>query len=231
MDPSMTGRPGQRYARGLDVLAGRPAAPLEKKSGRNDAYAGFWGWFAQNMSEHQDPRLSEFLAYVDANMNPTWADGGLYYPVRNETWVDGRFVGVTPTSGNAHFAYARLNVCDGLNKLVMSNWNDRHFAEPSLTGVSREVDIVRGIFLPEKQVLVVTARPYRGGKPQLASFEFENVRLQGRGWTLEIDGQVAVRGNATQIASSELPGTEFSNGKLSVRTPIERETTIALRFS
>jgi hypothetical protein len=231
VSPAETGTPGERYKRGRDILAGRPAAAPRKKPGRNDAYAGLWGWFAQNMSERQDPRLTEILAYVDANMNPTWENGGLYYPVRDETWVDDKFVGVTPTSGNVHFAYARLNVENGINKLVNSKWGAEHFAEPNLSAVSRDVDVVRGIFLPERQALVVTVRPYRGGKATVANFEFANLMRRGQGWTLEQDGQLAARGKADEVLGSTLRGTVLRDGKLAFSAPVERETTLVLRFA
>lgn len=194
-------------------------------------YAGFWGWTALTLSERQDPRLKELLAYVDANMNPTWRDGGLYYPVRYETWVDDKFVGVTPTSGNVNFAYARLNVEDGLHKLYASQWGADHFGEPNLSDVSRDVDVIRGVFLQDKQALVVTVRPYRGSKGGVADLEFSNLARQGQGWTLEVDGDVAARGNATELATTSLRHASFEGGKLKVAAPVERETTFVLRFA
>jgi hypothetical protein len=195
------------------------------------AYAGIWGWTALTISERQDPRLRELLAYVDTNMNPTWRDGGLYYPVRDETWVDGKFVGVTPTSGNVNYAYARLNVEDGLHKLYASDWGREHFAEPHLSDVSRDVDVIRGRFLPGKQALVVTLRPFRGSKGVRASLEFANLARQGQGWSLEADGKLVASGNATELRSTQGRDAKFENGKLSVTVPVERETTFVLRFA
>ncbi|MEJ5979181.1 hypothetical protein WG901_21185 [Novosphingobium sp. PS1R-30] len=229
--PSQTGRPGQRFARGVDVLAGKPVPAIVKKSGKNLAYAGFWGWTALTLSERQDPRLAELLAYADRNMNPTWRDGGLYYPVHDASWEDGRFVGVTPTSGNVNFAYARLNVEDGLHKLYQSHWGAAHFAEPNLSDVSREVDVVRGRYLADRQALVVTVRPHRGAKGAMTMLEFANLTRTGQEWRLEIDGAVVANGNATALARTSIADTTFEAGKLRLTVPVERETTFVVRFA
>lgn len=231
VDPHQMGKPGERFARGYEIHAGRAAPAIDKKPGKNIAYAGIWGWTALTISEHQDPRLQDLLAYVDANMNPTWRDGGLYYPIRDETWVDGKFVGVTPTSGNVNYAYARMNVEGGLRKLYESKWGAEHFAEPNLSDVSRDVDVVRGQFVAEKQALVVTVRPPRGAKASLASLQFSNLARQGQAWTLAVDGKVAAKGNGTELHNASLRNTAFKNGKLSFQAPIERETTFVVRFA
>jgi hypothetical protein len=57
---------------------------------------------------------------------------------------------VALTSGNADFAYARLNVPGGLHSLYNSQWGDEHFSEPTLSDISRNVDVVRAKFVPEK---------------------------------------------------------------------------------
>ncbi|MFA6157779.1 MAG: hypothetical protein WC739_24285, partial [Mesorhizobium sp.] len=174
--------------------------------------------------------LPEILDYVDRNMNPTWKDGGLYYPRNEQTWVDGKFVGVTPLSGNANFAYARLNRKDGLNKLYFADWAKTRLAQPNLAEVSRHIDIARAVFLPDRNVLVVTARPAHGDAGGPARFEFANVHSCGQSWRLEIDG-VEVASGGKEVNKTDAPMARFEGDLLVVECSIERQTDIVLRWS
>jgi hypothetical protein len=102
-----------------------------------------FGWVATWASEMgDDDLLAGLLAHADTYMNPTWHDGGLYFP-RNDTDTDenGNRTLVEPLTGNALLAYARLNVPDGMWKLYNEPWGSAHFAEPSLTSVSSNVEV------------------------------------------------------------------------------------------
>lgn len=221
---------GKRYGRGAKVLAGERAPGVRHYSERDSRHAGIWGWFSLILSEGGDPRLPEILDYVDRNMNPTWKDGGLYYPRNEHTWVDGKFVGVTPLSGNANFAYARLNRKDGLNKLYFADWAKTRLAQPNLAEVSRYIDIARAVFLPDCNVLVITARPAHGDAGGPARFEFANVHSRGQGWRLEIDG-VEVASGGKEVNETDAPMARFEGDMLVVECSIERQTDIVLRWS
>ncbi|QYN23666.1 hypothetical protein [Amycolatopsis sp. DSM 110486] len=102
-----------------------------------------FGWVAAWASEMGDgTTLESLLAHADRFMNPTWREGGLYYP-RNDTPADadGNRTDIEPMSGNVLLGYARLNTPDGLWGLYTNPWPASHFAEPALTVVDRDVEV------------------------------------------------------------------------------------------
>lgn len=220
---------GKRYGRGAKVLAGDQVPGIRYYDGPDSRHAGIWGWFSLILSEEGDPRLAEILDYVDRNMNPTWEDGGYYYPRNEKTWVDGRFVGVTPLSGNANFAYARLNKRNGINGLYHADWAKSRLEMPHLADVSRHIDIARAAFLPEKNTLVISARPAHGDAGGRARFEFANVRRQGQGWTLEIDGTVVV-GRDDEAGKTDIADVRFEGEALVVETAVVQHRDIVIRW-
>ena len=213
------------------VLAthGEPTPPVTHQPNDHLRHAGVWGWVTEAMSEQGDPRLQEVFAYIDKHMSPTWKDGGYYYPVNYDTWVDGKFVGVAPTSGNADFAYARLNVPGGLHSLYNSQWGDEHFSEPTLSDISRNVDVVRAKFVPEKNALVLGMRPPHGMTGGEAKLEFANIRRQGQKWTLQQDGVEIAHGNAERVSGGTKARLE--SGKLVLNVHVDRQTQLVMRWT
>ncbi|KAM5358702.1 hypothetical protein ACJZ2D_015066 [Fusarium nematophilum] len=58
--------------------------------------------------------LDGMLSYADATLDPTWEEGGLFYPTqRSATPFDYRSPDINAVTGNAGIAYRRLNVFDG----------------------------------------------------------------------------------------------------------------------
>lgn len=220
-----------RFGRGADVLATGRRTRAKPYSEKDHRHAGIWGWTSLILSERNDPRLKEILAYADENMNPTWRDGGLFYPRNEQTWEDGRFVGVSPTSGNANFGYARLNVEDGLQKLYNLKWDETHFSQPNLSDVSRDVDVVRARFLPQQNVLVLSLRPPKGSSGGIARLEISNVQRGSQAWTLSLDGDPVAAGDSTSVRHSVLRKTAFEGDKLIIEAPVERISTFALRWT
>jgi hypothetical protein len=103
------------------------------------------GWVAAWASEMGDrDTLDALLAHADRRMNPSWRDGGLYYP-RHDTPTDdqGRRTDIEPMSGNVLLGYARLNVADGLWGLYQQPWGPEHHHEPALVEVDRDVEVSR----------------------------------------------------------------------------------------
>ena len=102
-----------------------------------------FGWVAAWASEMGDTTtLDSLLAHADRFMNPTWREGGLYYP-RNDipADADGNRTELEPMSGNVLLGYARLNTPDGLWGLYTNPWPASHFEEPALTVVDRDVEV------------------------------------------------------------------------------------------
>jgi hypothetical protein len=103
------------------------------------------GWVAAWVSEMGDQAtLDGIFGHTDRFMNPTWRDGGLYYP-RNDTPVDaeGNRTEIEPMTGNVLLGYARLNVPDGIWGLYNQPWGSEHHTEPALVEVERDVEVSR----------------------------------------------------------------------------------------
>jgi Linalool dehydratase/isomerase len=114
-----------------------------------------FGWVAAWASEMGDAAtLDGLLAHADRYMNPTWRDGGLYYP-RNDTEYDerGNRTEVEPFTGNVLLGYARLNVPDGMWKLYNHPWSPAHFTEPALTVVAGDIAVSQARFTPASGTL------------------------------------------------------------------------------
>src|SRR5205823_10116466 len=93
-----------------------PAPPQHMMGRTVDNDTCDFGWVAAWASEMGDEAtLRGLLEHADRFMNPSWRDGGLYYP-RNDSPTDehGNRTGMEPLSGNVLLGYARLNVPDGL---------------------------------------------------------------------------------------------------------------------
>lgn len=122
-----------------------------------------FGWTTTWASEMGDEAtLAGLLAHADRFMNPTWRNGGLYYP-RNDTVRDelGNLTSMEPLTGNALLAYARLNVPDGLWRLYNEPWDAAHFAEPALTTVADDVEVSRARYDRESGVLTFRVQRHR----------------------------------------------------------------------
>jgi len=134
--------------------------------------------------------LGRFLAYADNHMSPAWEKGGYYYP-RNDRFEDedGHVVMVSPCSGNALLPYARLNVPDGLWGLYNKPWGKEHFAEPLISEISDNVDVLRARYLPDYKKLVFTLAP-REDRDGEARLTIANAWGGGReDWTLSLNGR------------------------------------------
>lgn len=131
------------------------------------------GFFAVLAAEMGDVRTSTaMLAYADKHWNPTWVDGGLYYPRHGSDATPaedsvagerpGRFVSrrVNVLTGNALLALARMDAKDGFYTLFNQPWGADHFKQPYLTGVDYPTAYVtRAVFDGARQALIATIKP------------------------------------------------------------------------
>ena len=108
--------------------------------------------------------LGRYLKYADVHLNPTWENGGFFYP-RNDRYQDenGRIVMMSPCAGNALLPYARLNVPSGIWTLYNKPWTQAHFSEPLITTISDNLDLSRAMYLKDRKVLVFTTRYRQDG--------------------------------------------------------------------
>lgn len=123
-----------------------PAPPPQEVGGHqlvsDTCDYGLVAAWASEMGDRET--LDGLFAHAERYFSPAWADGGLYYP-RNDTPTDagGNRTEIEPMTGNVLLGYARLNVADGLRSIYQEPWDARHFAEPAIVAVDRNVDISR----------------------------------------------------------------------------------------
>lgn len=152
-----------------------------------------WGTFTMMLSElGKKKQLDDLLEYADERLQPTWENGGLFYP-RNDQLVDKdwNLTHVEPMSGNSGIAYSRLNVEDGQKKMWEHPWTRDILAKrPWLDGATFAdgVNFSRGIWDEEKQILVVTVQLWKGPSRRVP-VAVRN--LPAGQWNAFVDGQLA----------------------------------------
>jgi hypothetical protein len=155
-----------------------------------------FGWVAAWASEIGDAAtLDGLLAHADRYMNPTWRDGGLYYP-RNDTEYDerGNRTEVEPFTGNVLLGYSRLNVPDGMWKLYNRPWSPAHFTEPALTVVAGDIAVSKARFTPASGTLAFRVQRHSDRRGD-GSIVLGNVADRER-WSLRENDVVVATGQA-----------------------------------
>lgn len=126
-----------------------------------------FGYVVQWLSElGKKEELDGLLEYADNHLQPTWENGGLFYP-RNDVRTNeaGEWTHMDPFSGNASVGYARLNVPDGQKKMWDNPRKRGHAAtQPWIDGISLDqgIDCLRGIWDREENALVLTMKTWDG---------------------------------------------------------------------
>ncbi len=197
-----------------EATAAGAAAPAEDDLTYNFnapefGYAAIW---AAELGQHE--LLKGLLAHADAHMNPTWLDGGLYYPRQDASWDDrGRLTYMDPLTGNALIAYARLNVADGLRALYERPWTAPHFTLPSLTQLSEGVAVTKATAAPDGRALALALKSRGADRAELVVSHVPN---EAR-WTLLLNGAIAARdGSAPDSARV----ARQPNGTLHIEVPL-----------
>lgn len=173
-------------------------------------YAAIW---ASELGRHD--LLKGLLAHADANMRPSWRDGGLYYPREDRSWdSEGRMVFMDPLTGNALIAYARLNVADGLRTLYENPWTASHFELPALSRLSTDIDVLRATAAPDGKGLALTLRSRHADQAELV---VDQVPADAR-WTLLSNGTVAARVEGEPAEGVQVD--RLDDGALRIRVPL-----------
>ena len=197
-----------------------------------------FGWVATWASEMGDTTtLDGLLTHADRYMNPTWRDGGLYYP-RNDTEVDdhGNRTLIEPLTGNTLLGYARLNVPDGMRKLYNDPWGPAHFTEPALTVVSGDIAVSQARFDPISGVLTFRVQRH-GERDGDGSVVLGNV-ADRKHWSLTENGVVVATGRAGEPVtpgqhSGGAQGIEIDHveGGIRIRVPVGAPRTFHLEVA
>jgi hypothetical protein len=131
-----------------------------------------WGTFTMMLSElGKDKELNDLLQYLDEKLNPTWENGGLFYP-RNDHLADEQWnlTHVEPHSGNSGVGYARLNIKDGQRKMWERPWtSDVLASRPYIEGpvYADDIDFLRGVWDEDNSAMILTMRRWQGAsRPQ-----------------------------------------------------------------
>ncbi len=171
--------------------AAATAAPMDEDDLTYNFNAPEFGYAAIWASElGRQELLDGLLSHADAHMNPSWRDGGLYYPRHDRSWdADGRMTYMDPLTGNALLAYARLNVRDGLRAIYERPWQADHFELPVLTGLSSGIDVLKAAAATDGRALALTLRASHGNQGDLV---VQRVPDEAH-WTLMVDGAVVAR--------------------------------------
>ena len=186
-------------ARARDLTAGQ--APVTKMY-----YSPTFGYLAQYLSEIAGGAdLDALLRHADKYLNPSWRDGGLYYPGCEQGWdQEGNFTYVDPYTGNGAIAYARLNVKNGQKKMWDHPWTKEEVrSKPWVDGVdlAQDVDCLRAMWDSEEQAMVVSLRMWNGSSK---SVPVEVKNLPAGRYGVYINGELR---KATEVtaASRDVP--------------------------
>ncbi|RKE36436.1 hypothetical protein B0G76_2621 [Paraburkholderia sp. BL23I1N1] len=175
-------------------------------------------------------RLAGLLAHADRFMQPSWRDGGLYYPRNDVSWNDeGHLTYMDPWCGNGSIAHARLNVKDGLRTLYNHPWEEEHFKQPALHGLSEKIDVLRAIFSRERDALVLTLRSI--GADRTARLEIGNARGRSGNWTLYRNAMKVASGNASRIDACDAVHVQWQDELLLIEASVGETTNFILMWS
>jgi hypothetical protein len=151
----------ETLARAHEILAKEKPQPGLPYSKPTFGYVADWLSEVSNQSD-----LDALLRHADQYLNPTWANGGLYYP-RCDTVADadGNWTHMDPFTGNAAIGYARLNVPDGQKTMWEHPWTGQELGKaPWIDNIGLEagVDTLRGGWDKERKVMMATWRTWDG---------------------------------------------------------------------
>jgi len=193
-----------------------------------------FGWFALLASEVGDTETVQTMTdYADAHFEPTWKDGGYYYPSTPDyVWNfqrdwKGLIQNVGPVTGNVLVAFARINPKDGLWRIYNRPWDESHFAEPFITDVEYlEASITQAVYDAEEDALIVTLAP-GPVKSEATSFTIRQLD-PAKTYSLIRDGQVL--GEVSGGGGSALPHTEWqADGSLRITTGLDEPHSFVLK--
>ena len=120
LEPEAGGRVTVRASNQIMALANGQAQPEQPSDWRSPDF-GYVALWLSEMGDQQN--LDALLAHADELMQPTWEQGGLFYP-RNDSSYNGsgELTYMDPLTGNALLGYARLNPADGMRTMFRQPW-------------------------------------------------------------------------------------------------------------
>ncbi len=192
-----------------------------------------FGWFALLASEVGDTETVQTMTdYADVHFQPTWKDGGYYYPHTPDFLEDfarddeGFIKNVSPVTGNVLIGFARINRKDGLWQIYNHPWDVSHFAEPFITDVEYlEASVTQAVYDAEKDALIVTLAP-GPVKSEATSFTVRQLDPM-KTYVLIKDGQPL--GEIRKSDDTQAPGAEWqADGSLRITTALHGQHSFVL---
>jgi hypothetical protein len=192
-----------------------------------------FGWFALLASEVGDTETVQTMTdYADVHFQPTWKDGGYYYPHTPDFLYDytrddeGFIKNVSPVTGNVLIGFARINRKDGLWQIYNHPWDVSHFAEPFITDVEYlEASVTQAVYDAEKDALIVTLAP-GPVKSEATSFTVRQLDPV-KTYVLIKDGQPL--GEIRKSDHTQAPGAEWqADGSMRITTALHGQHSFVL---
>lgn len=192
-----------------------------------------FGFFALLASEVGDTETVQTMTdYADAHFEPTWLDGGYYYPSTlyyqydfSRDWK-GNIGNVGPLTGNVLVGFAQINPKDGLWQLYNRPWDDTHFSQPYITNVEYlEASVTQAVYDGKKDALIVTLAP---GPVASESTSFTVRQLDPeKTYTLIKDGKsLGIISQEGQLPS----GTQWQDdGSLLITTVLREQNSFVIK--
>ncbi|KAH7124876.1 hypothetical protein B0J13DRAFT_588996 [Dactylonectria estremocensis] len=147
-----------------EIASSVPPPPFEPSFFMGDGTYGHMVKWAAEVGA-QDI-LDGLLKHSDELMNPSWENGGFFYPRSDKrSDEDGNWTEVDPITGNASIGHGRLNVPNGLQKMWREPWTQERVANyPCLDNVDlgSNIDFLQGAWNEELGALIVTMRAWNG---------------------------------------------------------------------
>ena len=190
----------KELAREQAKTAPKPTSLIQKLTQPGYGYVALW------LSElGKTVELDGVLKYADEHLQPTWENGGLFYP-RNDVPANENldWTHMDPFTGNAAIGHARLNVPDGQKKMYEAPWTRQSQAsKPWVSGVElgSGVDFLRGAWDADGKCLVLTMKTWDGQKRSVKPV-IEN--LSDGTWTVYVNGEATLTRSTQQGNSIEL---------------------------
>jgi len=220
--------PNQKELYIPSMLQGEPGEDM-------GGYVSFdFGWFALLASEVGDTETVQTMVdYADKHFQPTWKDGGYYYPTTPDYQYNfnrdenGFIKNVGPVTGNVLIGFTSINPKDGLWQIYNKPFNKSHFLNPYITEVEYlEANVTQAIYDTKKDALILTLAP-GPVKSETTSFTVRQLDPLIT-YKLIIDGQVQGEINASK--GIDLPNINWqSDGSLRISIVLDKMRSFVLK--
>jgi hypothetical protein len=193
---------------------------------RAAALVHIFGTLALAAAEVGDTETLEgLLAYADRYLNPSWKNGGLFYPRNDDLSSPGY---TTALVGNALIGGARICPANGFRDLYTKPWTDAVITRPELREVDFPAVLVREASYPKDgPFLRIRLAPGRSG-PERQSIAIARLDLS-KPIRIDVDGSLSISiapGSHTAAAHDIEAHVDTSASVLRVSLTLNRDRLV-----